>query len=99
MARWLAPALGVLILAIGASVGAIIWSQCDDKATCDRGMLSAVLNDGIVRAEQAGQVQFDVVRPPGCTDADLADVLPAVTRSWHTMPGGVIMREPSHPGS
>lgn len=99
MTKWLAPALGVLVLAAAAGVGAVVWSQGSDTAACDRGMLSAVLNDGIVRAEQAGKAQFEVVRPPGCGEGDLADVLPEVTRGWHTMPGGAIMREPSHTGS
>lgn len=99
MVKWLAPAVGVVVLAVAAGVGAVIWAQGDDAATCNRSALSAVLRDGVARAEQTGQVQFDVSRPPDCSESDLADVLPEVTRVWHMMSGGLIMREPSHTGS
>jgi hypothetical protein len=96
LAKWLAPVLGALALVIAASVGAIVWAQKGDGGTCDRALLAAVLSDGVQNANQRGAAQFDVVRPAPCSEADLASVLPEVTRSWHMMPGGTMMREPSH---
>jgi hypothetical protein len=96
LAKWLAPVLGALALVIAASVGAIVWAQKGDSGTCDRALLAAVLSDGAQNANQRGEAQFDVVRPARCAEDDLASVLPEVTRAWHMMPGGTMMREPSH---
>lgn len=96
MARWMAPVLGALALVAAAGVGAFIWEQSGDGGSCDRALLAAVLGDGIHQADQRGQAQFDVVRPAYCNEDDLAGVVPEVTRSWHMMPGGILMREPSH---
>ena len=99
MSTWLAPVLGGLALVIAASVGAIVWAQKGDGGTCDRSTLAAVLGDAVQQADQRGQMQFDVVRPAHCGEGDLASVLPEVTRAWHMMPGGTMMREPSHTGT
>lgn len=96
MATWLAPVLGALALVVAASVGAIVWAQKGDGGTCDRVLLAAVLGDGAQKAEQRGASQFDIVRPARCGEEDLASVLPEVTRAWHMMPGGTMMRATSH---
>ena len=59
LATWLAPTLGALALVIAASVGAIVWAQKGGDGACDRALLAAVLDDGIQRAEQRGQAQFE----------------------------------------
>jgi hypothetical protein len=99
MAKWLAPALGAIVLVIAVVVGAAIWSQKGDGGSCDHALLTAVLTDAIKQADQRGQVQFDIVRPAHCNEDDLAGVVPEVTRSWHMMPGGGMMRETSHPAA
>ncbi len=96
MATWLAPALGALALVAVAGAGAFIWAQSGDGGSCDRALLAAVLRDGIERADQRGQAQLEIVRPAYCNEDDLAGAVPEVTRSWHMMPGGILMREPSH---
>lgn len=98
MARWMVPALGALALVVAAAVGALIWAQKGDGGSCDRALLAAVLGDGINQADQRGQAQFEIVRPASCDEDDLAGVAPEVTRIWHMMPGGIMMREPSHTG-
>ena len=96
MATWLAPALGALALVAVAGAGAFIWAQSGDGGSCGRGLLAAVLRDGIDRADQRGQAQLEIVRPAYCNEDDLAGAVPEVTRSWHMMTGGILMHEPSH---
>jgi hypothetical protein len=45
-----------------------------------------------------GEARFEQERPESCGEPDLSGLLPGVTRGWHMMPGGVLMREPSHRG-
>jgi hypothetical protein len=96
LAKWLAPILGGWALIAAASVGAVVWAQKGDGGTCDRGELAAALGDGIRIADQQDKSQFDIVRPTRCGEEDIASVLQEVTRAWHMMPGGTMMREASH---
>jgi hypothetical protein len=96
MSKWLAPVIGAVALVVAMVVGLVVWSQPGGGVSCDRALLSAALGDGIRAADQGSKPQFEVARPAGCTEDDLASVLPEVTRSWHMMPGGILMREASH---
>lgn len=96
MATWLAPALGVVTLAVAVAIGGVVLTQPADGSTCDRAAVASVLRDGIAQADTRGRAQVDVVAPEHCTDADLEGTLPGITREWHFMPGGILMREPSH---
>jgi hypothetical protein len=96
MAKWLAPTLVLVLLVAAASIGAGVWALGGGGGSCDRALLEAVLRDGIAQADGAQQPQFAIARPPHCTEDELAGVVPEVTRAWHMMPGGVMMREASH---
>jgi hypothetical protein len=96
MAKWLAPALVALALVVAAGIGAGVWALGGGGGSCDRALLEAVLRDEIAQADRAQQPQFDIARPPHCGEDDVAGVVPEVTRQWHMMPGGVMMREASH---
>lgn len=74
MAKWLAPVLGAHALVIAASAGASVWAQKGDSGTCDRALLAAVLGDGVQKADQRGEAQFDIVRRARCSEEDLASV-------------------------
>jgi hypothetical protein len=96
MTKWLAPVVGAAALAVAVAVGAVIWTQQGSGGSCDRAALAAALGDGIRAADEQAKPQFAVARPDNCTEDDLASVLPEVTRNWHMMPGGLLMREASH---
>jgi hypothetical protein len=96
MTKWLAPAIGAVALVVAVAVGVVVWAQPGGGGSCDRTLLSTALSDGIQAANQQAKAQFEVARPAACTEDDIASVLPEVTRVWHMMPGGILMREPSH---
>ena len=98
MARWLIPWIGILVVVAAVAVGAVIWTQQGDTATCDHDVLVQALRDGISTAEAQGKDAFEIERPAGCSEQDQADAVPEVTRNWHMMPGGMMMREATHPG-
>jgi hypothetical protein len=83
-----------LVVAVG--VGAGVWALSGGGGSCDRALLEAVLRDEIAQADRDRQPQFEIARPAHCGEDDLAGVVPEVTRAWHMMPGGVVMREASH---
>jgi hypothetical protein len=96
MARWLFPAVSGLVIVVVAGLGLVVWTQSGDSAACDRAQLAQALRDGIQAADQQGKGTFSVERPAACTEQDLSDIVPEVTRSWHMMPGGKMMREAQH---
>jgi len=96
MTKWLAPVVGAAALAVAVAVGAVVWTHQSAGGSCDRALLSAALADGIRAADQQAKSQFEPARPVNCTEDDLTSVLLEVTRNWHTMPGGILMREASH---
>lgn len=98
MTRWLMPGIGALVLAVAAVVGIAVWTQQGDSATCDHDALVQALHDGITQAEGQNKSSFEIERPAGCSDDDQAAAVAEVTRSWHMMPGGMMMREGAHPG-
>jgi hypothetical protein len=98
MTRWLVPGAGALVLIVAVALGVYVWSTAGDAAaSCDQAALDQSLRDGIRAAGQQGATQFTLDRPAGCTDTDIEDAVPAVTRTWHAMAGGILMREAAHP--
>jgi hypothetical protein len=83
-------------LVVAAGVVAGVWALHGGGGSCDRALLEAVLRDEVAQADRDRQAQFDIVRPAHCGEDDLAGVVPEVTRAWHMIPGGVMMREASH---
>lgn len=98
MPRWLFPAVSGLVIVATVGVGAVVWTRSGDSATCDRAQLSQALRAGVQAANARDASTFEVDRPAACTEQDLADIVPEVTRSWHMMPGGTMMREAKHTG-
>jgi hypothetical protein len=84
----------VVIGAVGA--GVIAWSSSGSSAHCDQDQLVAAMREAMDEAERGSQVQMPVRMPDACTDDDMAAAMPGVSRSWHPMPGGVMMREQQH---
>ena len=96
MARWLIPTFGLVVLVLAIGVAAVSWTRGGGGASCDRSALAATLRQQLPAAEASSAPQFSVAMPDGCKDADLEAIVPEVTRSWHAMTGGIIMRAPSH---
>ena len=95
MAKWLAPIIAVSVLVVGVAVGAAVWAQNSDAETCDGAALDMALADGMHAADASGKAQFDIDRPAHCGEDDIAAALAEMTRGWHMMPGGTMMREAS----
>lgn len=92
----LLPALAAFAV-IGAVVaGIFVWTASGDAARCDDAQLRGVIETGIASAERDGRPQVLLDLPEACDDDDVAYALPAVSRDWHTMPGGTLMRESLH---
>ncbi len=97
MGRWIVPAIGALVLSVAIVAGALIWAgSSGSEASCDRNALADAARDGIAAAERADDQQVTIEMGDGCGDADLEFVLPEVTRDWHVMPGGTLMRASQH---
>ncbi len=95
MKRWLIPAGGSAVLVIAAVIGMVVFASGGGTASCDRDALAAAVRGGIETA-QDGDLQFTVPMPDGCEYEDLLMAAQEMTREWHAMPGGVIMREAQH---
>jgi hypothetical protein len=81
---------------IAVVVGVVAWSASGAEARCDHQALRAAMHERIGVAETRGMTQVHVDMPEACTDDDMADMMPEVSRSWHVMPGGALMRESMH---
>jgi hypothetical protein len=92
----LLPALAAFAV-IGAVVaGIFVWTASGDAARCDDAQLTDTIATSIASAERDGRPQVTFDLPEACDDDDVAYALPAVSRDWHAMPGGILMREASH---
>lgn len=97
MGRWIIPAIGALVLMLAIGVAAFVWAGSgDSEASCDRDALADAARNGIAAADRASDEQVTIEMGAGCDDADLEFVLPEVTRDWHVMPGGTLMRASEH---
>jgi hypothetical protein len=88
--------LGVLAIGGAVVIGVVVWNGSGSAAQCDRGQMVTAMHDAIAIAESENRVQVAVDMPKACDDEDMAHALPEVSRSWHTMPGGMLMHEPLH---
>ena len=97
MAKWLAPVLGGVALVVAAAVGAVVWAQSGDGGgTCDRTAMAAQMRDTMSMAEQQGRSMANMPMPTHCNAGDMAAMMPEVSRTWHMMPDGTMMKQPSH---
>ena len=93
--KWLLAALAAVVV-IGAVTAGLFSFAAGGSAECDEAALAHDMTEAIASAERAGIDQTSVELPAGCSDDDMTAQMPAVSRSWHAMPGGLMMREPVH---
>lgn len=98
MARWSIPVAGLLTLVIAIGLAVLFWPRGGAAAPCDRTALAQSLREQVQRAEAQGMMQFRASMPAACHDADMNGVMAEVTRNWHAMPGGTMMRQPMQAG-
>lgn len=99
MNRWLIPAAGVALTAAAVGGGMAVWvAGGDEGARCDRVALAQSISDGVRRADAAGAAQFMPDATAGCRDEEMLAAIQEITRAWHMMPGGMMMRSPDHMG-
>jgi hypothetical protein len=98
MRRWLFPTIGAVAIGAAVTVGALVMSSGSGSTECDTTALAEAMRASIVSADRDGARQIMVDMPAACGNADAAGVLPQVSRSWHVMPGGMMMRELQHAG-
>lgn len=84
-------------VAVGAAgLGVLVWTA-GGSAECDDVALAQAMTDAMSAAEGNGALEAQVSMPAECTDDDLVEAMPFVSREWHAMPGATIMREGEHP--
>ena len=88
--------IATAIVIVATVAGVLVWTSSGGEASCDEQGLIDAIEAGIAAAERDGRAQVSVDMPEACDDEDLSAALPAVSRTWHVMPGGVLMREPAH---
>jgi len=88
--------IATAVVVIAAGAGVLVWTSTGGEASCDEQGLIEAIEAGIGAAERDGRSQVSLDMPDACDDDDLGAALPAVSRTWHVMPGGVLMREPTH---
>ena len=97
--RWVLPAAATAVMAGAVIIALVVFWAGGRGADCDHAALEAAMRQEIIDAERAGALQTSVVVPAGCHDDDLIDAMPGISRSWHAMPDGTLMRQPQHEGS
>jgi hypothetical protein len=97
MARWIATVTGLLAIAIAGSIVFVaLIGTGDTSAACDRDALVVAMRDAIAKADRAGVDQIAADRPEDCSAGDMMEAMLEVSRSWHVMPDGTMMRAPRH---
>ena len=97
MSRWMIPMAGIALAAAAVGGGVAVWATSDDHgAGCDRAALSQAITDGMHRADVDGANQFMPDATAGCRDDEKFAVMQELTREWHMMPGGMMMRSTDH---
>ncbi|MBI5287580.1 MAG: hypothetical protein HY873_01270 [Chloroflexi bacterium] len=96
--RWVVPAVGGVLIAGAAVVLAVSWSRSGDPATttCDHDALVATMQKAIAQADRNSADQVSPEMPAGCTADDMTQAMMEVSRSWHVMPNGTMMRAREH---
>jgi len=99
MNRWLIPVAGIALTAVAVSGGVAVWTASGGAgANCDRAALAQSIADGTRQADTAGAAQFMAGATAGCRDEEMRSAMEELTREWHMMPGGMMMRSPDHMG-
>lgn len=99
MNRWRIAVAGIALTAAVAGEAVAVWAMSgDEAAACDPAALSRSLADDMQRAGAEGDTQFMPRTSPGCGEADMRMAMQEMTRDWHMMPGGMMMRRPDHMG-
>ena len=99
MSRWLIPAAGVALTAAAVGGGVAVWTAGGGEgARCDRASLAQSIAEGTRQADAAGAAQFMPGATAGCRDEEMRAAMQEITRAWHMMPGGMMMRSPDHMG-
>lgn len=98
MKTWLLPGIGVAAVGGAAVVAAVVFSSGSGSAQCDTQALATAMRSGLAAAEQRGMAQMTIEMPPNCGDGDMMRMMASVSRSWHAMDGGVMMRQSRHTG-
>jgi hypothetical protein len=96
--RWMLLAGAGAVILIAVSTGVFVWAS-GGSVSCDEAALESAMRAGIASAERSVAEEVTIEMPSGCKDLDLADAMPRISRAWHAMPGGVMMRQVDHPGS
>ncbi len=94
--RWIFPSAAAVLAASAVVAGVVAFTTAGGKADCDETALASAMHEEIASAERAGELQSTIELPEGCADTHMMDAMPAVSRSWHVMPGGTMMRQPEH---
>lgn len=89
-------AVAVFVVVGGAIAGVLVWTVGGSSDSCDESALIEVMAEGIAEAERNDAIQHHIDLPEGCTDDDMVAAMPSVSRDWHVMPGGDMMRESEH---
>jgi len=86
------------MIAGAAVVLAFSWSRSGDSASgpCDRDALVATMRGAIAEADRDGADQVSPEIPADCTADDMTQAMMEVSRSWHVMPDGTMMRAGEH---
>lgn len=96
--RWMLLAGAAALILIALLAGTFVWAS-GGSASCDETALASAMQVGIATAERSGATEVTIAMPSGCKDLHMTDAMPMVSRTWHAMPGGVMMRQVKHPGS
>jgi len=88
----------VAAVALGgaATAGFVAFATGGGATRCDTDELAAAMHAAIARGDHAGAAQVPVELPAGCDADDMMALAPSVTRSWHVMPDGTMMRAAEH---
>jgi uncharacterized membrane protein len=93
--KTISAAVAVVVLS-ALAVAFVAWNRSAPAATCDEDALAVAIERGIGSAEHGGIDVVAVGMPVHCAGDDVGVVLPRVSRSWHAMPDGTIMRQGTH---
>ncbi len=96
--RWMLSAGAGALILIALFAGAFVWAS-GGSASCDEAALQSAMRAGIASGERSQAEEFTLEMPSGCKDLDVAEAMPRISRTWHAMPGGVMMRQVEHPGT
>jgi hypothetical protein len=97
MNRWLVPAAAVALSVAAVGAGVAVWAAGGDgSAGCDQATLGRSIAEGIGSADADGAVQFMPDATAGCAYDEMSAVMRELTREWHMMPDGMMMRSAGH---